>query len=136
MIDQTDGCAAFHRSLDELEKWVERNVTKFNNRKHGVLYLGRNNLVPSYRLGVDRLESSLDKKVWEGHRMVVVISWWTSSCHEQPMHQCGKEGFYHPGKCSQFNWLLSWAPCLVRQLSETGIGLSKLQRGLLTSAIL
>lgn len=54
----------------------------FNNKKHGVLCLGRNNLVPKNRLWVDRLESSLDKKVWEGHGVMVVISWWTPSCHQ------------------------------------------------------
>ena len=136
MTDQTGSCAAFQRSLDELEKWVKGNVMKFNNRKHGVLCLGRTKLVPKYRLGMYRLENSLDKKVWERHGVVVVMSWWTPSYHEQPVHPCGKERYYHLWRCSQFNWLLSWVLCLAYQLAEPGIGLHNLQRCLLTSSIL
>lgn len=52
---------------------------KFSYRKHGVLYLGwgraGNNLVPKDRLRTDRLESNLNKKVWEGHGVIMVTSW-------------------------------------------------------------
>ncbi|KFV75636.1 hypothetical protein N308_00148, partial [Struthio camelus australis] len=50
------------RDLDRLERWVERNLLKFNTGKCKVLPLGRNNPMHQYRLGVDLLESSCAEK--------------------------------------------------------------------------
>ncbi|KFV80490.1 hypothetical protein N308_07763, partial [Struthio camelus australis] len=50
------------RDLDRLERWVERNLMKFNKGKCKVLHLGRNNPLHQYRLGVDLLQSSSAEK--------------------------------------------------------------------------
>jgi len=58
VVDTPEGCAAIPRDLDRLESWAERNLTKFSKNKCRVLYLGRNNSMHQYRLGVDLLECS------------------------------------------------------------------------------
>ncbi|KFV88344.1 hypothetical protein N308_15618, partial [Struthio camelus australis] len=50
------------RDLERLERWVERNLLKFNKGKCKVLHLGRNNPMHQYRLGGDLLESSSAEK--------------------------------------------------------------------------
>ena len=42
-----------------LESWAERDLLRFNQRKHRVLYLGRNNCVHQYRLGDDLKRGAL-----------------------------------------------------------------------------
>lgn len=48
-----EGCAAFQKNLDGLEKWVDRNHMRFNKGKWKVLHLEMNNSVHQYRLGAD-----------------------------------------------------------------------------------
>uniref|UniRef100_A0A8B9P107 Reverse transcriptase domain-containing protein n=1 Tax=Apteryx owenii TaxID=8824 RepID=A0A8B9P107_APTOW len=62
VADTPEGCAAFQRDLERLERWVERNLMKFNKGKCRVLHLGRNNPMHQYRLGADLLESSSAEK--------------------------------------------------------------------------
>ncbi|PKU28444.1 rna-directed dna polymerase from mobile element jockey-like [Limosa lapponica baueri] len=54
--------AVIQRVLDRLEKWVDRNLMKFNKDKCKVLHLGRNNSMHQYLFGADQLESSLTEK--------------------------------------------------------------------------
>ncbi|KAK4832341.1 hypothetical protein QYF61_021870 [Mycteria americana] len=60
--DTPEGFAAIQRGLDRLEKWVNRNIIKFSERKCKVLHLARNNPRHQYTLGADQLESSLAEK--------------------------------------------------------------------------
>jgi len=57
-----EGCAAYQRDLNRLEKWPDRNLRQFNYRKCQVLHLGRNNPMHQYMLGADRFESSFAEK--------------------------------------------------------------------------
>ena len=50
------------KDLGRLENWAERNLTKFNQGKHKVLSLGRNNPTDQYRLGAEWLESRFREK--------------------------------------------------------------------------
>lgn len=45
-------CAIIQRDHSRLERQASRNLTKFNNRKHRVLCLGRNNHIHQYELDV------------------------------------------------------------------------------------
>ena len=44
VADTAGVCAAIQRDCDRLEKWADRNLTKFNKVKCKVLRLSRNNL--------------------------------------------------------------------------------------------
>jgi len=57
-VDAPAGWAAIQRDLNRLERWVQRNLMKFNKGKFRVLHLGRTNPMHQYRLGEDLLESS------------------------------------------------------------------------------
>lgn len=61
MADTLQGHAAIQRNLNSLEKWVNRNLMKFNKRWK-VLQLGRNNPEHQYMLGATQMESSLAEK--------------------------------------------------------------------------
>ena len=50
VADTPEGCAATQRDLHRLEKWADRNPTKFNK----ILHLGSNNPMHQYRLGIDQ----------------------------------------------------------------------------------
>ncbi|PKU39004.1 rna-directed dna polymerase from mobile element jockey-like [Limosa lapponica baueri] len=69
LADNPEGCAAIQRDLDRLESWAENNLMKFNKGKCRVLHLGRKNVGYQYRLGMDLLESTSEKRIWG--------SWWT-----------------------------------------------------------
>lgn len=43
IAEPPDGCAAIQKDLNKLEKWVKRNLMKFNQLKCKVLHLGRTN---------------------------------------------------------------------------------------------
>ncbi|KAK4828470.1 hypothetical protein QYF61_026695 [Mycteria americana] len=62
VVDGPDGCAAFQRDLNRLEKWAAKNLMKFNKEMYKVLPLGRNNTRHENRLGASWLESSLVEK--------------------------------------------------------------------------
>ncbi|PKU34944.1 rna-directed dna polymerase from mobile element jockey-like [Limosa lapponica baueri] len=71
VADTPEDCAAIQQDLDRLESWAER---KFNKGKCRVLYLGRNNPMHRYRLGVDLLESTSAEKdlgVLVGNQMTI-----------------------------------------------------------------
>ena len=57
-----EGHAAIQRDLDSLEKWLNKNLMKFNKEKRKVLLVGRNNPMNQYILSADHLESSLADK--------------------------------------------------------------------------
>lgn len=57
MVDTPYGFGAIQRNLDRLEKWLDGNLMKFNNRECKVLHLGRNNCRHSYMLEDNCLES-------------------------------------------------------------------------------
>lgn len=38
VADAPEGCAAIQQDLDSLERWVERNLMRFNMRKWKILY--------------------------------------------------------------------------------------------------
>ncbi|PKU41171.1 rna-directed dna polymerase from mobile element jockey-like [Limosa lapponica baueri] len=52
--DIPEGCAAIQKDLNRLEKWVDRNLMKFNKE--------RNNPLHQYMLGAVQMESSLVEK--------------------------------------------------------------------------
>ena len=62
MTDTPEGCAAIQRDLIRLEKWADRNLSKFNKGKCKVLHLGRNNSMHLEMLGAAQLESSFAEK--------------------------------------------------------------------------
>ncbi|PKU40376.1 rna-directed dna polymerase from mobile element jockey-like [Limosa lapponica baueri] len=62
VADTPEGCATIQQDLERLESWAETNLVKFNKGKCRVLYLGRNNPIHQYTLGVDLLESSSAEK--------------------------------------------------------------------------
>jgi len=59
VADRLDGCAAFWMDLNRQEKWANRNILKFSNRKFQVLHLGGNDSRCQYTLGARWLENSL-----------------------------------------------------------------------------
>lgn len=63
--NKQDRCADTQRDLERLEKWAERNLTKFNKGKYQALHLGRNNPRQHYMLEATHLESSLTEKALE-----------------------------------------------------------------------
>ncbi|KAK4805211.1 hypothetical protein QYF61_011482 [Mycteria americana] len=84
-----EGGAAIQGDLARLEKWAERNLTKFSKEKWYVLPLGRSNPRHRYALGATRLEISLEQGPWGpgGHQ----------GDHEPPTCPCCKEGERCPG---------------------------------------
>ncbi|KAK4832489.1 hypothetical protein QYF61_023536 [Mycteria americana] len=67
VIDTPEGHAAIQRDLDRLEKWGDRNLMKFNNRKCKVLHFGGNNPRCQHMLGITQLKSIFAEKdlgVW------------------------------------------------------------------------
>ena len=62
MADTPEGHAAIQRDVDGLEKWLNRNLVKFNNRKCRVQHLERNNPMHHYTCRAKWLESSFSKK--------------------------------------------------------------------------
>lgn len=52
----------FTGTSNRLEKWADKNLMKFNNRKCKVLQPGRNNFIRQHSLGADRLEGSFAEK--------------------------------------------------------------------------
>lgn len=55
-----DSCAVIQRDLNCLEKWSNKNLTKFNKGKCQILQLGTNDPMHRYTLGASQLESTLD----------------------------------------------------------------------------
>ncbi|PKU38186.1 rna-directed dna polymerase from mobile element jockey-like [Limosa lapponica baueri] len=62
VTDRPEGCAAIQRDLNRLEKWADRNLTKFNKGKCKVLPLGRSKPWRQYMLRTTQLEKSLAEK--------------------------------------------------------------------------
>lgn len=60
MIDKPEGYAAIQRDLDRLEKWSQKNLTKFSKGKFKVLPLRRTN--SRHTLGAYHLESNSAEK--------------------------------------------------------------------------
>lgn len=54
IFDKPSNCAAIQRGLNRLQKWVDRNVMKFNEGKCKVLCLGRNNPMYQWRLPIQK----------------------------------------------------------------------------------
>ena len=48
-VNTLQGRAAIQRDFDKLEKWADRNVTKFNKGKYKVLHVGWDKLMQRYR---------------------------------------------------------------------------------------
>lgn len=66
VTDSPEGHAAVWRKLDRVERWADKNLTKFNKEKWAVLLLGWNPQEP-IGLVVTQLESTLaekDLRVW------------------------------------------------------------------------
>ena len=57
VVDRLDGCAAFQRDLDRVEKWTKRNLMEFSKGKCEVLPLGRNNPRHCNKLPREAVES-------------------------------------------------------------------------------
>jgi len=62
VADTPGGCPAIQRDLDRLKKWADRNPTKINQEKYGVLHLGRKNPMHQNMQVATHLESSLEEK--------------------------------------------------------------------------
>lgn len=74
MVDTPYGFGAIQRNLDRLEKWLDGNLMKFNNRECKVLHLGRNNCRHSYMLEDNCLESFAEEDLG------VLIEWAHKQC--------------------------------------------------------
>lgn len=73
------------------EKWAHRNLTKFPKGRCKVLDPGQRNDMQMDRLGVECLETALQKKTWG--------SWWTRSWTSVGTVPCNKESQSCPGLC-------------------------------------
>jgi len=62
VADRPEGCAAVWRDMDRLEKWADRNLTKFSKEKCEVLPLGRNNPMHQDRLGLPSWKAAWQKR--------------------------------------------------------------------------
>ncbi|KAK4825279.1 hypothetical protein QYF61_026080 [Mycteria americana] len=60
--DTPEGCAAIQRDLDRLQKWANKNLTKFNKGKCKVLHSGRNNPMHQCRLKYTKYHLNIRKK--------------------------------------------------------------------------
>lgn len=68
VADTPEGCAANHKDLNGLEKWLNRNFMRFDKMECEVLQLGKNNPRNQYRLAAAEWESSfagMDLRVLE-----------------------------------------------------------------------